>query len=336
MYIHAVCGGTFDHFHEGHKQFLRYACLRAKKVTIGITVASYTQKKPHSGVIQSYPVRKRAVNQFLDSLHAQYEILSIHDQYGDTLQNSEYDCIVVTKDTAKTASKINRKRVQLGLKPLTMLTAPFVYAQNKAQISSEQIRKGEMTRQGESYTYFLFSRECFYLPVTLKKPLRIPLGHIVSGNLLAQIRKIEDGNKKKGFLDTVLHIAIGDIVTGFLKKANISCLISVVDGKTQRKALDKNKKKYIFEKDRQNALNPRGSVQINAVRCLFQMVKNWKNKASQQLEIEGEEDLMVLPTVLLAPLGSIVWYGLRNRGAVYVEVTEKKKETVYNLMKQFN
>ena len=51
--------------------------------------------------------------------------------------------------------------------------------------------------------------------------------------------------------------------------------------------------------------------------------------------IDGEEDLLALPAILLAPLKSMVLYGQMDLGVVLVEVTEEMKEKVAGLVKKF-
>jgi len=51
--------------------------------------------------------------------------------------------------------------------------------------------------------------------------------------------------------------------------------------------------------------------------------------------IDGEEDLLTLPAILLAPLSSLVLYGQWDRGAVMVEVTEEMKNQVKKLLERF-
>jgi len=38
-----ACGGTFDHFHKGHEEFLRYVFSVGKKVIVGVTSDEYIE-----------------------------------------------------------------------------------------------------------------------------------------------------------------------------------------------------------------------------------------------------------------------------------------------------
>ena len=48
--------------------------------------------------------------------------------------------------------------------------------------------------------------------------------------------------------------------------------------------------------------------------------------------VDGEEDLAVIPLVLLSPLGTKVIYGQPNKGAVLVNVDTKTKDSLSNLL----
>ncbi|MFH0772755.1 MAG: DUF359 domain-containing protein, partial [bacterium] len=131
------------------------------------------------------------------------------------------------------------------------------------------------------------------------------------------------------------HYAIGDIVTHELKKIGIIPTLSIIDGVTQRKALNQHLLQSILQKDRSNATNEKGMIQKYACIEIKKMFDMGHKTAPKQLFIKGEEDLLTLVVVLLAPLGVHVWYGQQDVGAIDVRVTEKKKQTVYNLLKQF-
>jgi len=51
--------------------------------------------------------------------------------------------------------------------------------------------------------------------------------------------------------------------------------------------------------------------------------------------VSGQEDLAVLPAILLAPMGSFVIYGQPGQGFVVVEVLEKTKLKTLLLLSRF-
>ena len=51
-----------------------------------------------------------------------------------------------------------------------------------------------------------------------------------------------------------------------------------------------------------------------------------------QILVKGEEDLAALPAIAMAPLSSVIIYGLPDKGAVLVRVTESKKKEIQSLL----
>lgn len=336
---HVVCGGTFDHLHKGHEQLLLECFRGGVNVTIGITDGAMVRHKRYIYSLQSYAVRRKAVLQFAAFHKKTVKIVKLHDIFGPTIKKNDIEGLFITKDTMQGAKLINDKRHELGMKPLLTYVVPLVNDENGEIISSERIREGLITRTGRSYYSFLFSRDTYILPESLRRGLRHPLGHIFSSFSEFSERISESAYhklKNEANSDSPLTISVGDVVTGELQKIGKSPSLSVIDGKTQRKALNRTFLKKIIKLDCQYAVNDKGTIQMEAVRKLYSLISSGHNKATSQLFVKGEEDLLTLPAILLAPLGSSVWYGQQAVGAVRVLVTEKKKEKVYNLLRQFD
>ena len=52
--------------------------------------------------------------------------------------------------------------------------------------------------------------------------------------------------------------------------------------------------------------------------------------------IDGEEDLVVLPLILILPLNSLIFYGQPQEGLVMITVSEEIKKTAYEMVRSFN
>jgi len=329
---HVVCGGTFDHLHLGHKKLLAECILQGERVTVGVTIRALVRHKAYNFSLQSYPVRAKNVVQFNSSL----SLFKLQDVYGPTLTDTTIDAICVTKDTLFGAEMINKRRKELAMKPLSIIVVPFAFDENNEKISSEHIRQGIVNKEGKRYDTYLLSKEKHILPESLRGELRKPLGHVVSSfSALSkqQIGHMKDEMIKQGHY---YQCTIGDRVTWEFKKRGITPHISIIDGLTQRKALNKEILESILEKDRSNAENEKGTIRKSACIEVQRLFNMGQKRATKQLYIHGEEDLLTLVAVLFAPLGAHVWYGLRDKGAVDVRVTEKTKQTVYNLLRQFS
>lgn len=332
---HIVCGGTFDRLHTGHKKLLEACMKQGERVTIGITDRAMTRHKPYAHTIQSHTTRYNAVKKFTSMYNTPTSILKISDIYGSTLKDTSIDAIYVTRDTLHAANSINDKRTQLGMKPLSIIIIPFVFDKDGIKISSERIRGGQISRGGINYYKYLVSKEIHILPESLREQLRSPLGRIIPiivNSTNSVIRTMKGISAERS---TTLVVSVGDRVTYNLKKNGITPSISIIDGITQRKALNREELQIIKQIDRQYAPNRKGTIQRKAVKALKELVSIGHKGAEKQLFIQGEEDLLALVAVLLVSLGSSVWYGQQGVGAVCIHVTEKIKEKVYNLIKQF-
>ncbi len=336
MFSHVVCGGTFDRFHVGHKTLLQKCFEIGKKVTIGVTSQEMALQKLKSERIQSWSTRRNSVYRYLASIGKKAEIVKLHDIYGPTVLDCSIDAIVVTSETKTGADMINNKRLKIGMKPLSIILVDMQKGTDKHIISSTRIRKGLINRGGNSYLKLLFSRKLFILPKSLIPLLRMPLGRSfrsVTEFLFTIRQKSHELASPNG--DT-LWITVGDVVTYEFQKAGFLPQFSVIDKKTLRKALKQEYLQKIIQKDCLYALNEKGTISSHAIIMLNQIINLEHKRAIKQLIINGEEDLLVLPVVLLLPLGAYVFYGVKDKGIVAIMVTEKVKEKVYNLLKLFD
>ena len=143
-------GGTFDEFHRGHKILLMKAFEIGELVLIGLCTDEFAEKmgKPH--VTASYKERLKELKAFLEALNLsdKAEIIPLNDPYGKTLTDKCIEALVVSEETEKIAMKINQKRSEVQLPPLTIVTISMVPAENFKPISTTRIRKGEIDREG--------------------------------------------------------------------------------------------------------------------------------------------------------------------------------------------
>ena len=147
-------GGTFDEFHRGHKVLLIKAFEVGEKVLIGLCTDEFVKKlsKPH--VTAPYQERLKELQAFLKalSLSDKAEIVPLNDPYGNTLTDRCIEALVVSEETENVAIKINQKRSEVLLPPLTIVTIRMVPAENYNPISTTRIRRGEIDREGHLLT----------------------------------------------------------------------------------------------------------------------------------------------------------------------------------------
>ncbi len=146
-YKKIAVGGTFDKFHSGHKKLLSTAFEMGEEVLIGLTSDNFASNKAHE--VESYSIRLKNIEKFIKKYNVPYEIKEIFDAYGTADKDSNLDAIVVSKETEKTALKINEERFKNDFKLLDIIVIDWVLSTDGIPISSTRIRKGEIDTVGK-------------------------------------------------------------------------------------------------------------------------------------------------------------------------------------------
>lgn len=325
-YKHAILGGTFDYLHAGHKRFIDAACQTSEKVTIGITTEKLLKQKIHKDAIQGYKVREKALKDYVKSKAwlNKVSIIPLMNIVGAGFEK-DVDAIFAIDESHNNARIINKERIKRELTPAKIIIVPMLYANDGGLISSKRIRSGEINRDGNSY--FALFQNTLKLPDELRLVLRKPFGK--------SIKTLDD--YKKTSTSKNLIVAVGDIVVSNFMKIDYQPNISIIDLKTQRQPItDKNVLKFLPTPDIKSK-NESSTIEREAVIVLNSILR--KNSALNRkytVEIDGEEDLLAVPAILLSPLESIVVYGIREVGGIMIKVTEEKKEEVKRIVAKFD
>lgn len=323
---HSAVGGTFDRLHKGHHSLLHSSFDASKLVTIGISSDEFASKRLKKN-FEDYDLRFKELvdylknNNFLDRT----KIIKLDDLFGSTLTDETLDSIVVTKDTIQGAGKINLERLRQGLPELKVHVVPLVLGSRKKAISSTDIREGVTDREGRDYFSHVGNIH-FKLPDDKRPLLSQPQGQLIK----------EKDLKKINFSKYTKIILVGDIVTKTFIKHGFKFDLAIVDLKTKKRKLFKSLEDLGLSQisNLRTIKNKRGTISkmtTKAIRDAFS-----KNLSGSVIKVIGEEDLAVIPVVILAPLSSLVIYGQRDEGMVCIVVTEKTKEKFVKLLRYLN
>jgi len=127
-------GGTFEVLHQGHKALLRKA-FSLGKVIIGLTSDIFAQKLKKRKV-KDFKQRKKELTNFIKKeFNLRPKIVKIEDKFGPALKE-DFDYIVVSPETYKTASLINQKRQKANKKPIKIVKINFVLDKDGKPFSS--------------------------------------------------------------------------------------------------------------------------------------------------------------------------------------------------------
>jgi pantetheine-phosphate adenylyltransferase len=305
-------GGTFDHFHQGHKHFLQFAARWGRTLHVGVTHPKLTLYKPYAYLIEEPEKRVRAVKKYCKEEHIQCATFELNDVYGTTLIDERIEALIVTAETVAGARTINDTRLKMGMTELPIHLAPLFLNTGGEALHSEQIRAGEANREGEVYSKLF--EEDLKITNAQREFFQEPLGNIVT----------------KPELTTVSPICVvGDYSLENFVKNNWTWNIGVFDHKQQRQTYTSP---TLEELDIEyQAKNKAGLISTNLVTTLQKMIGDEEKK--KVLLVHGEEDLAAVALVLLLPLDSLVYYGQPNRGMVELVVTEQLKEKVFSILK---
>lgn len=314
-YHHIIVAGTFDGLHEGHKALLQFAFSVGENVYVTITSDIYTQlHKPQASLFEK---RKKEVVDFLcaEGLINRAIILPIDDVYGIAIDKSlPIDALIVTEETKVGGEKVNVKRQARGLLPLEILVAPITVGETGLRISSSHLKSGVINDKGEIDIKKDFMTTTLFLPDTLRERLQKPFGSLV------------DPSEMKTF-DSSKLIAVGDVTTKVLREAGCRPALSIIDFVVERHQQKQDLHHLgIHSEIILSAKNPHSTVTPSLWKSLEKALALVKENKKVVLIIDGEEDLAVLPLLLLAPLDWIICYGQPHVGMVVIPVTQDTKE----------
>ena len=322
-----VCGGTFDYLHTGHQAFLEFAFSAGEKVLIGLTTDAFVREQKKE-TVHSFTARKHMLETFLQEKDflKRAEIIPIDTVYGFALDQSlSINAIVVTDETKANAEKINQKREEKGLSLLPIVTMPLVTI--KANIvSSSAIREGTIDTQGNAFINPSVFSHTYQLPPHLRSLLRKPFGRV-----------IKNGIEEIARYDEEKIITVGDVTTQRFHEENIHQKIAVVDFVIERKKSNQTLAELGFDGTEEiiRITNPPGTLTPETWKAVKAVVTQLEEKKKFVIEVNGEEDLLVIPLVLTLPLGFHVFYGQPGEGLVAVEVTLDTKQTMQTLFQRF-
>ncbi len=215
-------------------------------------------------------------------------------------------CIEIEEKT------LNIRKEKLGIEDSTEFLKP-VKAGDGDKMSSSRVRLGEVDRMGRRLTgKYQHPRR---LPTESRKGIAAPKGEVFA---------TKDGKPEervvKRLRDEAPHcvITVGDVTSATILAEGFEPDIMVIDGITKRGIFEGK-----FQADVEYVIyNPPAVIYPEAWAVMDTALRSGKNSL---ITVEGEEDLMGFPAVLLADEGSVVLYGQPEVGIVWIPVNKSNK-----------
>lgn len=154
----------------------------------------------------------------------------------------------------------------------------------------------------------------------LKKPL---VGSLIRGNakeVVESISRIIESTKPSKI------IAVGDVISKSLFERGLRVDVFIVDNKSMRKPAEplEYKANKIL-----NLVNPAGTISKDSWQVIREAISS---NGPVKVLVDGEEDLLTIVAVLLAPDNSMVLYGQPGEGAVIINVNKEAREKMYEIV----
>jgi len=311
-YITVALGGTFDHFHDGHKAFIDAAANMGQRLLIGVATKKLTHNKPYPLMIEPLKKRFKSVAHYCRTQGYTVEMIELNDVYGSTIDpDVKMDALFVTTETEKGADKIAVIRDQLKLKKLPVHVIDLVPAEDGKPIHAARIRAGEISRSGRVYANIL-KNDIILTPKQRQEFAKLQ-GKIV----------VEPATKPSK------KVVVGDTTLENFLVNHSEHAVGIFDGYCERELYPSELISKLKVSATKN--NPAGALTAESSSALAQALEA---KTPAYIKINGEEDLLAVAAVLLVPLGCFVYYGQPKQGMAEIEVFERIKEHFYNVLHQ--
>ncbi len=173
------------------------------------------------------------------------------------------------------------------------------------------------------FAFAEFADATLRLPDSLREYLRWPMGSLVHGEaILPAIGRASP------------VVTVGDFCTLDLVARGRSPDVCLVDFKTKRQE-DPELREALQRIGSvvMRVTNPAGTITPDAWRVLSEA---FKPKERVRIEVRGEEDLLALVCIALAPSSAAVLYGLPTQGVVVVRADDAAKSRVLDVLRRMD
>jgi uncharacterized protein (UPF0218 family)/phosphopantetheine adenylyltransferase len=216
---------------------------------------------------------------------------------------------------------LDARKKKLGVQDTIEFLLPL-RANDGDKVASARIRNGQIDRLGRK------------LRGTTEKPRLLQFdGRARLKTPKGDVFDVESGSPEKRVVNRIeeeaieVVITVGDVTSATLMDEGYIPHVRIVDGITKRGAFKRefsgNYEYLIY--------NPAAAIYPEAWSTIDTAIHQDKPSL---IRVDGEEDLLGFPAVLLAPENAVILYGQPDVGIVWVPVTQENKILARNLLEQ--
>lgn len=216
---------------------------------------------------------------------------------------------------------LNKRKKKLGVRDTLEFLKP-VRAHDGEKLASARIRLGEIDREGRRLRGT--KEPPRKLPEDGRGSLKAPKGEVYATDKGPPEKRVVDRIRKD---EPECVIAVGDVTASTILSEGYSPQVMIIDGITKRGPFNEQ-----FSAERAYTIfNPPATIYPEAWSVIDTAIHD---DTASLIIVEGEEDLMGFPAVLLAPDDSVVLYGQPDVGIVWIPVNKENKKIARNLLEK--
>lgn len=127
-------------------------------------------------------------------------------------------------------------------------------------------------------------------------------------------------------------LAVGDICSSKLLESGVRPDVIIIDGKTRRGVIAHPPDEQGYTQKR--VKNPPGCLTPELFDAIGEAESNARNGIKTRILIDGEEDLSVIPLIMIFPLGSQIVYGVPGVGMAMLIITSEFRVKAQRLIEE--
>ncbi|MFX1481560.1 MAG: DUF359 domain-containing protein [Promethearchaeota archaeon] len=315
----------FDRLHKGHRLMIDRLSEMPKPVACVTDGELISQGLDLFALIQPAEHRLRMLDEYIQSIDLDDVIRTSVARTNDDLMSIEGNTTFLMyegpccKEIQDGALAVRKRK--LGVEDHVELLKP-IHANDGDKLSSGRIRLGEIDREGKRLRGT--KEPPRILELGDRDRLKAPKGHLYN---------IRDGKPETQVVQRIRNespikvISVGDVTSYTLQQEGYTPDVMIVDGITKRGLYPER-----FSGTQEFKIyNPAATIYPEAWSVVDTAIHE---EGKSLILVDGEEDLMGFPAVLLAPVGSAVVYGQPNAGIVWIPVNDENKRIAEALLEE--